>query len=257
MCRPGSKLLGFFSLLVLLSVSGAVAQPPNLVYQSRGKYREGIRTTLSTGPTLDLIAALVDYQDMQLLSALPQVFGARFYLPDGRPASLVIREIKPRYFYWLGDLSAPTWQTGKANDFVWPTDKVVRFLNWDHSGPLRLTDLGAIVRIGNQTPSGLEVVAPVALYQMRAPDMVDGYRFVFLPNQQMRLQFQIFRAEDSNALETQPAVRILANAPHAVTWKAGRLSAGWYRLVGSGYAVSDNARVNAEVRFYHSSRLGK
>jgi hypothetical protein len=256
-CRADSKLSGVFFLLTLLPLSHAVAQRSDLVYQSRGKYSEGIRATPSTGPTLDLVAALVDYQEKLPSSPLPPSFRAMFYLPDTRPLFLTIREINPRYYYWLGDLLPTGWQTLQSNRFAWPTNEVIRSLNWDDGGPLSLSDLGAIARLGNETPSELEVVAPVALYYSHAPESIDGYRFVFQPSRQMRLQFQVFPSESSKALETQAVATVLANAPYAVTLKTGKWADGWYRLVGTGHAVSNDAVVNIEVRFYHYARLGR
>lgn len=58
----------------------------NLTYQSRGRYSEGIRTAPSTGFNLELLSALVDYQESY--KDLPPAFRAIFYLPKREPVYL-------------------------------------------------------------------------------------------------------------------------------------------------------------------------
>lgn len=259
MRRSDSRWSAIVPLLALLAFDRAAAQRADLVYQDRGKYHEGIRDGLSNGPKLDLIAALVDHVDSQEKSGLafPPSFKALFYLPSSEEPSLTIREIRPRYFYWLGDLLPTEWQERKSNEFVWPTGTVIRFLNWDADGALSLHDLGAIIRLGYKSPLPSELVAPVALYHSRPPDGADGYRFVFLPSLEMRLESQVFPDAGASAVDVQPTATVPAKTPYPITYKAKQWQDGWYRLVVSGYAVSNNARVNAVVRFYHYGRLGR
>jgi len=256
-----AQVLTLSGLLVLFPPVRAVAQSPDLVYQARSgdPFREGIRPTPSTGPSLSLIGALTDYRDPP--SGLPALFRARFYLPDMRTPSLTIREIESRYNYWLGDLNLKeNWRPQAVNEFSWSTDKVVRRLTWE--GPLGLRDLAAAVRLdGGGLDSNQEDVAPVALYSLNAPETVEGYRFVFLPNQRMRLQFQVFPDKGNQPLQAPQILSVvLAGSPQPVAWKMGNTPDGWYKLVVTGYASSDNAgnsSVARVVRFYHSRRFRK
>jgi len=72
------RIVSYNSSQSFVNRSPAAAQPsPGLSYQNRGRYREGIRTAPSTGPNVDLIAALVDYHEPY--SRLPATFRMLFY----------------------------------------------------------------------------------------------------------------------------------------------------------------------------------
>jgi hypothetical protein len=253
LAKAGTVLGG---MLGLAALGIAVGQSPELIYQSRGKYSEGILPPQRTGAALDLVAALIDYTDAQETpgAAVPTSYAAAFYLPASGEPFLTIREVQPRYNYWLSELSTRQWQTGKTNDFVWPTDVVVRFLNYK-GGPLTLSDLGAIVRVGKKIPSQDEVVAPAALYRSARPRTAKGYRFSFLPSQQMRLTFEMYSESRKQVVDKQTAT-ISAKVPYPSIWEAAHWPDGWYRLLITGYAVSDNSKVRPlVVHFYHSARL--
>jgi hypothetical protein len=246
------KLRASVVLLMVLALP-LVAQAPSLAYQNRGRYNEGTRTEPSTGPAgLELIAALVDYEEPS--TTLPPKFRAQFYLPTQDKVDLTIREIKPVYFYWLDKVHpASAWRQGAQNRFEWPTATVIRALNWE-SAPLTLDQLGATVRIGRLTPGEVEQVAPVALYQSSPPASANGYRFVFRPSSQMRLKFQLFKDHGNAPVGTQEFRSVLAEEPHVVTWNALDWQDGWYRLVISGYTLSNNVRIDKVVRFYHAHK---
>lgn len=226
----------------------------SFTYQNRGRYSEGTRIEPSTGLAgLNLIAVLVAYEEPH--ATLPPKFHAQFYLPNQEPVDLTIREIRPVYFYWLDKVKPDSaWRPGAQNRFEWPTATVIRSLTWG-TAPLTLEQLGVTVRVGRLTPGDVEQVAPVVLYHSRPPASVDGYRFVFRPTSQMRLRFQVFKGDSSNLLGTQEFRSVLAEEPLQVTWKAQGWQDGWYRLAVSGYALSNNARVDKIVRFYHARKI--
>ena len=248
--KSGANLI----LIVALALS-VNAQQRETAYQNRGRYNEGTRTNPSNGPAgLDLIAALVDYDELS--KSLPANFHAQFFLPNNEPVYLTIREIKPEYWYWLDEVKPGSpWRPAAQNSFEWPTATVIRSLNWG-TAALTLDRLGATVRVGRLNPGGVEQVLPVALFASRAPAVVDGYRFVFWPAYQMRLKFQVFKAENASPFDqAQEFKSVLAEQPLAVTWKAREWQDGWYRLVVSGYTLSNNARVDKIIRFYHSRTM--
>src|SRR5580693_3784072 len=91
--------------LLLLGLLGMVAwqSAPNTEYQSRGYYKEGTRTSPSTGhANLYLISATADY--VEAYSSLPPAFRAGFYIPPhlkDAQVDLTIRELDSHYYYWL------------------------------------------------------------------------------------------------------------------------------------------------------------
>lgn len=233
---------------LLLLTAGCASAQANLIYQKRGRYSEGIRTALSTGPALDLIAAMAD--STEPYQQLPAQFRARFHLPDPRPPHLTIREIQPNvYFYWLESLKEEEqrWQAGRTNLFEWPTSTVIRSLT-GKGRPLGLADLAAVVRLGSATPALEETVVPVALYHTQSPPATTAYRFVFRPSERMRLQFQL-------GGERQVFPRVMGGQPHSVTWDCRSRAEGWHKLEISGYALDNNKQVGATVQFYHTRRL--
>ena len=242
-------------LMAALALPLAAQSQASVSYQDRGRYNEGTRTEPSTGPAgLDLIAALVDYAEPS--ANLQPEFYAQFYLPGHEEVDITIREMKPVYFYWLDNVKPDSaWRPGAQNTFSWPTATVIRSLNWG-SAPLTLDQLGATVRVGRLNPSDVEQVAPVALYHSRPPEFVSGYRFVFRPTSQMRLKFQVFKGDSSSPLGTQEFSSVLADEPREVTWKTQDWQDGWYRLVVSGYTLSNNAPVDKIVRFCHVRKFG-
>jgi hypothetical protein len=249
------QVLTFCSLLGALMAPLVDAQPsPGLSYQNRGRYREGIRTAPSTGPNVDLIAALVDYHEQY--STLPATFRLLFYLPERSQVSLTIRESDARYFYWLDQVrSESDWQVSKVNRFEWSTATVIQSLNWKDRS-LALDDLAATVRLGSTEPGKEERVVPAVLYHSQPPQAVDGYVFVFRPEMRVRLGFKVFPDQGGTALDTQSFPSVDAKKPQPVRLAAKAWPDGWYRLELSGYSLSNNARVDGTVHFYHARRLG-
>lgn len=227
----------------------------NLDYQSRGRYKEGRRGKPSTGVPLDLVAAMVDYREPY--SQLPPQFQAGVYLPRPDDVHLTIREVDPEYYYWLDNAQPMAgWQPGRLNRFQWPTGTVIRYLTYQNR-PIALNDLGAVARLGNETPRNPDEVAPVALYHSRPPAEATGYRFVFQPGSQVRLTFTV--SADGNPTpigKPQEFPELGANEAQAVIWKTGGWVDGWYRIAVSGYKLSDNTRVDSAIRFYHRRMLG-
>lgn len=254
-CRIGRRVYAASVFLAALLVLPAAAQPSaGLSYQNRGHYREGIRTAPSTGPNVDLIAALVDYHEPY--SKLPAAFRILFYLPDRDQVSLTIRESDARYFYWLDQVQMdPGWQARKANHFDWSTGTVIQSLTW-RDRPLSLDDLAATVRLGGAEPGKEERVLPAALYHSQPPQAVDGYVFVFRPEMRVRLGFKVFPEGGATALDSQTFPSVDAKKPQPVKLAAKAWPDGWYRLEMSGYSLSDNSRVDGVVHFYHARRFG-
>lgn len=260
MPRPGSsRAVGFVFLAALGVAALAAFQSANTQYGSRGFYKEGVRREPSTGAgNLYLLSALIDYDEPY--PNLPANFRASFYLPanagkDG-PVYLTIREQSLAYYYWLDDVQPPGgWQPGRINRFEWPTEKVVRHLNYrKEDGPLSLGKLAAAARLGRKTPGNIERVAPVALYHSRPPQSAEGYRFVFRPDRKMRLTLQVFQEGSAAPLDTQRFPSVPAELPKEFRFTAKGWPDGWHRLTVTGYA--EDGQVNVDVHFYHRRNLG-
>ena len=253
------KVILFFSaMLAWPALFFQVRSAPELAYKDRGGYHEGIRTAPSTGAELDLVAAMINQTEPY--SALPPSFRALFYLPNRDPVHLTIREVNRRYFYWLDRFASTNWQAHKVNNIHWETGPVFQFLRGT-GGPLKLEELGAVVRLGKSGNAADEVVAPVALYHANALTSIESYRFVFLPSRQMRLKFEVFAkgTEDkAQPLMNQIVPIAPANFPQSVTWKIGTQQDGWFELIASGYFLSsEGERIRKRVTFFHSAQLAK
>ncbi len=165
--------------LPLWNVPGRAQTGAELAYQRRGRYNEGLRGAPSTGVPLDLVAAMVDYREPY--TQLPPQFQALVFVPQAQPVYLTIREVEPEYYYWL-DKAQPEsgWQPGRVNRFQWSTGIVIRYLT-QRDRPLRLSDLGAVARLGSDVPTTPDVILPVAFYHSTPPAEALGYRFIFRP----------------------------------------------------------------------------
>jgi hypothetical protein len=239
--------------LLLVALSAAVfSQSPALVYQDRGGYREGVRSSPSVNVSVDLIAAQVDMSDNRPPGPL---FRASFFLPERSDLTLTIREIDQRYSYWLDGLRPRAdWKAGAVNQFEWPTAPVIQALTWM---PPRLTlgDLGGTVRVGTGFPSMVERVLPVVLSQGAATAPGTAYLFAFRVTARARLRFETYGAGDLRPRDVQTFPRVDPLNAQRVTIAAASWPEGWYRIVISGYGLSDNAEVNQVINFYHSRNL--
>jgi len=239
---------------VLISTAMAIAQAPDLSYQQRGPYKEGIRTLPSTFSRIDLLAACIDYAEPATNSS---VYHALFYMPEHlNDLHLIIREAEDiRYIYWLDRPQDSAWQANRANRFDWPTT-VIRYLNYRDNHQLVLDDLGALVRVG-EVPQQSERVLPVALYSVQPPQQVDSYSFAFRPDGPARLTFEVFPEDSSTAAAPiQVFDHAAADKTQWVRWSVTNWKDGWYLIKIGGYALGGNgAEVKQEVHFYHSRRL--
>jgi hypothetical protein len=234
----------------------ALVQAPDLTYQSRGSYKEGVRTKPAAFSRVDLVAARIDYPERVTSSV--GVYHALFYLPESmNDLHLVVREANDlRYFYWLDRPHDSAWQVKRANHFDWPST-IVRYLNYRDKHQLVLDDLGALVRVG-EVPQQSERVLPVVLYSQQPPRHAVSYSFAFRPDGPVRLIFEVF-SETVRTAVARPQLfdHASANKTQWVRWSATNWKDGWYLIKIGGYALSGNgAEVKQEVHFYHAGSLG-
>jgi len=248
MSRSGALVASV--LLGAALLSGPAFAQPRVEYRNRGNRFEGVRALPVSGYTIELLAAQATYKDPVPADTTPAVYRLRFFLDRPESAYVVVREVHNRHSYWLDKLQPPTpWRPGFANLFEWSTKDVLGNLPG-----LGLYDLGVIVRVGNESPSDLETVAPAVLYHSLLPGSVSGYEFAFKTNAAARLEFSVERSDGSPA-EALPEPRRVERWPFGVplrvTWDAAAAQAGEYRLKVLGRVLQTNQQFGKEVRFFH------
>ncbi len=233
--------------------AGPALSQPRVDYRDRGDRFEGVRRFPVSGYTIELLAAQATYKEPLPAGTTPAIYRLRFFLERPAPAHVVVREVDNRHSYWLDKLQPATpWRAGFANQFAWPTSDVIGKLPG-----LGLYDLGVVVRLGSESPSDLETVAPAVLYHSALPAAIAGYEFAFKTNATARLELSVERS-DGTPVEPPPEPRVLRSwpfgAPLRVTWDASHARAGEYRLRVSGRALQNNQPFRKEVRFFHQPK---
>ncbi len=235
------RLFVFSGVLVSLS---AGAQDP-LAYRDRGDRHEGVKSKPVSGYDIELIGAVIESGDVASTD-LPERLALRFFLERAEEVYLTVRERDPEEFYWLDQVRpARAWLPQATNVFTWPSVDVLR--------PLRLTpsDLVALVRLGQSTPSRRERVAPVILGESQ---QVAAYRFTFKINATAKIRHRIFGpASSETPVASGPERRRSAGVPFDVRWTADGQPEGHYRLLVEGYFRNDNSRLLQEVQLFHTA----
>jgi hypothetical protein len=215
-----------------------------LEYKERANRFEGVRPKPVGGFNVELLSARVDYHDDP--ETLGEQFHARFFLERASDVKITVRELDYKRYYWLDKIKPQSpWQVGFGNVFHWPTSDVVRPLN------LRISDLGIVVRLGNQEPGEPERVAPVAFYQSQFPSDVKGYVFSFRLREDAKVNVTVYKG-DEKYYESDPIkVRGKRSFPFKWDLAAKPPPEGEYKVVLSGYELSANDPVHLAVQFYH------
>ncbi len=224
----------------------------DLQYQKRGDHYEGIKPKPVSGYDIELISALVDYQEPLGTKGFPNRVKLRFYLDRDEAVHLTVRELDYRAYYWLDKVQpAESWKQGFQNEFVWPTDPVLAKLK----PTLNLYELGALVRLHIATSSTIEQVAPAVLYHSEPPAQIEGYRFTMKTGEDARLMATITQQATGLVMDTQKFRRKRAGRPFTIQWNAKAASQGLYALKITGFSLSTNQSINKEVHFYHQPSL--
>jgi hypothetical protein len=241
-----SKLLVL--ALLLLPATVLFAQP-DIEYQKRGEYYEGVRPKPVSGYDIEVLSALVDYKEPT--DRLPDQIRVRFYLDNKADIHLIIREQDYRLFYWLDKVKrSKEWRPHSHNEFEWLTGNVLRKLDQK----LDMYDLGVLVRLRKETPASVEDVAPAILYHTELPKKVDGYLFTMKINGDARLSCSMYREGEASAVMTKTYQRIPGGRPFTVRWEATAQEAP-YSLVCKGYFLDSNQLIQQTVRFYHKPTI--
>ena len=215
-------------------------------YQDRGNRHEGVRSRPVSGYEIELLSALVDYQEPA--SPLPDTLKLRFFLSGESVVHLVVRELELTHYYWLDQVkSSQPWGRGYANEFSWSTDVVLKKL----SPTMTMSELGALARLGRPEPSADERVAPLILYHTRLPKTIQRYLFALKTSTDARVVHTVFREGATSPIVTGAPLRPRGGRPFVVQWDATKATPGAYRIVLDGYALDSNQRLQQTVRFTH------
>jgi hypothetical protein len=243
----------YFSLVLFVLANPTLLFPQlDLQYQKRGDRYEGVKAKPVSGYDIELLSVLADYQEMMVKGQLPKTVKLRFYLEKEQPVFVTVRELDYRTYYWLDKIQPQkSWVRGFGNEFAWPADPVLKQL----TPRVRLYELGALIRLGTETSSSIERVAPAILFASDPPSRVDGYRFTLKTGDDARLMCSVIREDNKEAIFTESFRRIRAGRPFTVHWKAEMAAAGAYRMEISGFFLNTNQPMSMEIRFYHQPSL--
>ncbi|HMH48620.1 MAG TPA: hypothetical protein VK548_00195 [Candidatus Acidoferrum sp.] len=243
-------ILGAFLLVTTCLISARVPAQSSLEYQNRGDRYEGVRPRPVSGAEIELISALIDYQDPA--PALPDQLKVRFFLEHDSDIHLTVRELDVKHYYWLDRARSPRpWTRGFGNEFAWPTDPVLRKLD----PRLPLSELGVVARLGRPDASADERVAPALLYHAQRPATVRGYVFVFKTSADARIAYTVYRQGRPQPLVTEGPLRARGSRPFSVHWSALGAEGGVYRVVLDGYWLDTNLKLDQTVRFVHQPTI--
>lgn len=238
----------------ILALAHASAQSDAaLQYQARGDRSEGLRTIAVGGYDVELLSARVEPSGALDTRPAPSGWAEsvrlRFYLPGDDKVFITVRQLRSRTtYYWLNNVTS-AFRTRAVNEYAWPTEPVLRRL-----AGVRLDDLGATVRLGQEQPAKRERVLPALLFDAAASDTAEAYRFLLKTNARANVSAAVY-AED-RALYRRPANWEAANSPFTVRWDGSSAPEGWYRLVISGY-FDNNTPLDKEILFYHRPSLSR
>jgi hypothetical protein len=256
------KVTATGAVALLSTVMAATQYAPILLYQQRGDREEGLRTIpVAGGLQVELVSARIEGPASTSQPPTPASFTwaetvtVRFYLPEPDDAFLTVRQLRAQAsYYWLTFPArrearlAGKWTAGATNEYAWPTSSVLARLP-----EIRLGDLGAVVRMGQQGATNLQRVLPAALFDREPIEVVDAYRFSLRPLSRVNVTAVILR--DSTELQRRDSTVEDADSPMTVRWRPGTAPEGWYRLVVSAASGNQQARLDQEIRFYHQPVL--
>jgi hypothetical protein len=246
-----NRRLAFCAAFVLLGISTYPASADEaLRYGPRVNRHEGVRAKPVSGFGVELLSAIVAVRDRP--EDLGDYWRVRFFLPRRDDVHIVVRELDYKEYYWLDKVDPPRpWKQGYENVFSWPTADVVRPLG------LRISDMGVVARLGQEEPGAVEKVAPAVFYQSRFPRNVSAYLFHFKVRETSQLNWAIYQMQGGTRVASGESWRQGGGRPFSVKWDvtSSSIQEGAYRLVLSGYVLSNNDRISQVVEFYHRPKI--
>lgn len=248
-----ADVLRFFAVGLLCILAGSPCRSQaqdGLEYQSRGHYFEGVRPSPVSGFDIELLSGVVEHGAQP--RTMPDVLTLSFFADRAESISLTVREVDNSHFYWLDRVRPEVpWAGGRTSNFRWDTRKVLQRM----APPLRVVDLGVVVRVGRAEPSADEQILPAALIADLQPVTVAAYRFTFKPCCDANVSCSLHAQNAEAALVTQVFRRTPGGRPFSCRIDAATLAGGAYRIVLVGYLTETNQRIHQVVRFSHRATL--
>ncbi len=258
----GWELIGRLALVALVALPVLAQYEPKLEYQEQertDRWFEGLKEKPVGALDVELLSArIVDREKSREKSReWPEEMRLLFYLPPAdktvrQPEKVFITVRQPRpgtVYYWLDNVRpASPWKAGGFQRFAWPTATVLQQVP-----SLRVGQLGAVVRLEEESAGLKEVVAPTLLYHSRVPPVVEGYRFTLRTSATAFVTGEIYRRDTK--VGQRPQNKELAGSPFTVEWPSAGQPEGWYRLVLSGWFDLSRLPLDKEILFYHQAQL--
>jgi hypothetical protein len=232
-------------LLALHTPIAGRAQRSSEEYQKRAGRYEGIKPKPVAGYDIELLSARADYTETA--NSMPDRLKIKFHLDTPSSVFLYVRELDYKYYYWLDKVQPVVpWTVGFNNAFEWPSSDVLRQLI-----PLRMYDLGVVVRLDHPEPAAIEHVAPAIFYSSSLPVRVNGYLFSFRLNGAAHIIASIFAADRPIPVFREVYPRKAGGASFTIRWNATAAPTGLYRLVIGGWFSDTNQPISQTVTFFH------
>ena len=238
------------TILFCLSPLMGWAQP-ELRYQDRGHWNEGVLENPVAGETFKLISVVAGYREKT--TKLPPTVSVQFFLQTAsEEVHLQVRERDFKHYYWLDKVRPPqAWSPGFNNRFSWPTGPVLRNLDEQFD----VYELGVLARLGRAEPSIDERVAPAILFHSQAPSRITKYEFTLKAASDAHVECKVFREEGGKALSRTVFPNQPGDRPFTFIWDAAAMKSGRYKLIAKGYLLHTSEQFSQAVHFYHQPNV--
>lgn len=192
---------------------------------------------------IELVSAIVNYEDDPKLFSAIKEMKVKFYLPLQSNVNVVIQEVSPKYNYSYRE--ALSCNAGFDNIFKIP--KI------DDKKGISAQDLYVLVRIGkdNEKPKTEESVAPAIIYYSHLPETISGYSFTFKVSQTAMLNTKFQRRQRRNA-KPVCTQNYPSRTPGKFTVKCDLPNEpGEYEWKADGYFLGSKRPIHQTVVFFH------
>ncbi len=258
MTRKKLAVLIVLSVIFLLAGKESYILDQKMKYQlreiegSKKKYYEGVKLEPVSGYRIELISAMVYYEEKA--EQIPDLFKVRFFLQQPSEVQLIVREHGTNYHMDQVTPERP-WRQGCHNAFDWSTGRVIKELNIKEG--VQMHDFNMVARLGKADPSSEEHVAPLLFYHSKCPPEIGAYVFTFKIGSHSSLAYKIFNEESGKEVFSpkQKDHKVRGGQLFSMLWDSSKDETGIYRLVVTGYLLHDNSPLTQTVRFYHRKAI--
>lgn len=236
--------------IIICIFSFSILFAGDLEYQIRefekSTYKEGTRSNPVSAQTIELISVLADYSEKS--NTIPSKLRLKFYLEKQSPVYITVRELNFEEFYWLSEVNPSSpFKKGHNNNFVWPTDEVIKPLKID------MKKLGVLARLNRSYSRKVEQVAPVIFYHSKLPGTIKAYLFTFKTGEDSDVYYTIFKK--AKKIQKSQVRNVNSGRAFTLRWNASRASEGNYRLIVNGWSQNNSKPLQKIIDFYHKPNV--